>query len=104
LFYNKKETDMKNAEFREFIDYVISFYGIGGIYARFFTDAVVERAEVEFVYSECLKHNEEWWSCADSMCRELMRDILLVRRGSTDTEFSLPNYKHVVPSNFITLK
>ena len=58
----------------EFYDYVLSFYGPGGIYPMGATLDLVERATNDLVQILQIKGQEY---CGDSVDRELVRDLLI---------------------------
>lgn len=58
----------------EFYDYVLSFYGPGGIYPMGATLDLVERATNDLVQILQIKDQE---FCGDSVDRELVRDLLI---------------------------
>jgi len=70
---------------REFVTYVLSFYGEGGIYAEFFPRGV-KKADVEEALKIRLRLSPEF--AGDSFDRELVRDIMLMSRGETELEYS----------------
>jgi hypothetical protein len=58
----------------EFYDYVLSFYGPGGIYPMGATLDLVERATSDLIKILEIKDQE---FCGDSIDRELVRDLLI---------------------------
>lgn len=58
----------------EFYDYVLSFYGPGGIYPMGATLDLVERATSDLIKILQIKDQE---FCGDSIDRELVRDLLI---------------------------
>jgi len=58
----------------DFYDYVLSFYGPGGIYPMGATLDLVERATNDLVQILQIKDQE---FCGDSVDRELVRDLLI---------------------------
>jgi hypothetical protein len=58
----------------EFYDYVLSFYGPGGIYPMGATPDLVECATSDLVQILQIKGQE---FCGDSFDRELVRDLLI---------------------------
>ena len=74
---------MTESKTKEFVDYVLCFYGRRGIYE------MVPPATPEEVGSALQKrksHCEALSFCGDSTDRELVRDIILAKRGSTKLE------------------
>ena len=66
---------MKN--FNEFIDYVLSFYGDGGIYPQGRTKEQVAYATT--LYLDAIAHYDSdtyTWGDGDSLDRERVRDIM----------------------------
>ena len=81
---------MKN---QEFVEYVLSFYGKGGIYADYFGTGVSKK-EVEDAFKLRLKNKKIPFD-GDSFDRELVRDIMLYARGDRDLEYPMqPYYKN----------
>ena len=69
----------KNPAFREFRNYVLSFYGYDGIYPiEGLTVADVEVGIVEYIKMCSDPQNHFEWGDGDSVDRERVRDILLV--------------------------
>ena len=60
----------------EFINYVRSFYGPGGIYNMGATDAMIIDATIQYLTTPGTK-----WGDGDSFDREHVRDILIERFG-----------------------
>ena len=60
----------------EFINYVRSFYGPGGIYSMNVTDAMIIDATIQYLTSPDAK-----WGDGDSFDREQVRDIMIERFG-----------------------
>jgi hypothetical protein len=58
----------------EFYDYVLSFYGEGGIYPMGATLSLIQQATDDLIQILQIK-NEEF--CGDSIDRELVRDLLI---------------------------
>ena len=58
----------------EFYDYVLSFYGPGGIYPMGATLELIESATNDLVQILQIKDQE---FCGDSVDRELVRDLLI---------------------------
>ena len=58
----------------EFYDYVLSFYGKGGIYPMGATLTVVRKATKDLIRILKIKGQE---FCGDSVDRELVRDLLI---------------------------
>jgi hypothetical protein len=58
----------------EFVDYVLSFYGEGGIYPMGATHSLIYNATMDLIQILQVK-NEEF--CGDSIDRELVRDLLI---------------------------
>jgi hypothetical protein len=58
----------------EFVDYVFSFYGEGGIYPMGATLSLIQQATDDLIQILQIK-NEEF--CGDSIDRELVRDLLI---------------------------
>ena len=82
-------------ESNDFFKYVESFYGDGGIYARYFTnDDGSEGASIEEITKaiDVLTNDDKWsWGGGDSMDREKVRDIMLSNR-ETDHDAGLEQY------------
>ena len=75
----------------EFIDYMNMFYSLehGGVYAeemRFTHDEIVDGIAEYFKDETALKNILEYG--ADSLDRERVRDIILTRRGETESDFA----------------
>ena len=85
----------KMNESNDFFKYVESFYGDGGIYARYFTnDDGSEGASIEEITKaiDVLTNDDKWsWGGGDSMDREKVRDIMLSNR-ETDHDAGLEQY------------
>jgi hypothetical protein len=66
-----------------FINYVLGFYGPEGIYAEFFTQSPVTELNVRDALLQLLNIRavKGISFCADSFDREVIRDIMLVRKG-----------------------
>ena len=60
----------------EFVKYVLSFYGVGGLYDF---GAVAE--DVEKALDIRLERHKDVWFDGDSFDREIVRDIMLEFRG-----------------------
>jgi len=60
----------------EFINYVRSFYGPGGIYDMKATDAMIIDATVQYLTTPGIH-----WADGDSFDREHVRDIMIERFG-----------------------
>ena len=60
----------------EFVNYVRSFYGPGGIYSMNVTDAMIIDATIQYLTSPDAK-----WCDGDSFDRECVRDIMIERFG-----------------------
>lgn len=60
----------------EFVNYVRSFYGPGGIYSMNVTDAMIIDATIQYLTSPDAK-----WGGGDSFDREMVRDIMIERFG-----------------------
>jgi hypothetical protein len=60
----------------EFINYVRSFYGPGGIYCMGATDEMIIDAAIQYITTE-----GNTWGGGDSYDREQVRDILIKRFG-----------------------
>jgi hypothetical protein len=61
----------------EFIEYVFSFYGVGGIYAMGAT-----REEIAIATGVRLERRKDMAFDGDTTDRELVRDIMIERRGA----------------------
>ena len=72
--------------YSNFTDYVYSFYGERGIYERFFEHSPVTKNEIEMLYQISLTKDPDFWFNEDSLCREVMRDLLFISR---DIDFDL---------------
>lgn len=79
------------AKKQEFIKYVLSFYGINGLYADFFGKGVSEQ-EVKIALEIRLKNKTiqfDW----DSFDREIIRDIMLYQKGKRNNlEYPMNTY------------
>lgn len=64
----------------EFINYVRSFYGAGGIYNMGATDEMIIDATIQYLTTEGTT-----WCNGDSFDREQVRDILIERFGLVPT-------------------
>jgi hypothetical protein len=64
----------------EFINYVRSFYGPGGIYDMGATDSMIIDATIKYLTTEGTK-----WCDGDSYDREQVRDILVGQFGLVPT-------------------
>jgi len=64
----------------DFINYVRSFYGPGGIYDMGATDAMIINATIQYLTSPDAK-----WGDGDSFDREMVRDIMIERFGLVPT-------------------
>jgi len=60
----------------EFINYVRSFYGPGGIYDMNVSDAMIIDATIQYLTSPDVK-----WGDGDSFDREMVHDIMIERFG-----------------------
>jgi hypothetical protein len=60
----------------EFINYVRSFYGPGGIYPMGATDEMIINATIQYLSTEGTK-----WGDGDSFDREMVRDIMIEQFG-----------------------
>ncbi len=60
----------------EFVNYVRSFYGPGGIYSMNVTDAMIIDATIQYLTTPGAK-----WGDGDSFDREQVRDIMIERFG-----------------------
>lgn len=74
---NKKQNDMN---YSSFTDYVYGFYGTGGVYERFFIDKPISKNEIEYLFQISKKKDPDFWFEEDSLCREVMRDLLFFHR------------------------
>ena len=63
-----------NQQLDEFVDYVFSFYGEGGIYPMGATLPLIQKATDDLIQILQIK-NEQF--CGDSIDRELVRDLLI---------------------------
>lgn len=71
----------------KFVNYVLDFYGERGMYKDFFDEKDgVPRSEVEVALAIRKKHDDPPFS-GDSFDRELVRDIMLAKRGETELEY-----------------
>jgi hypothetical protein len=64
----------------EFVNYVMSFYGPGGIYDMGATYDMIVDATIQYLTTPDVK-----WSNGDSYDREQVRDILIDRFGLVPT-------------------
>ena len=60
----------------EFVNYVRSFYGPGGIYDMNATDAMIIDATIQYLTTPDIH-----WADGDSFDRECVRDIMIERFG-----------------------
>jgi len=60
----------------QFINYVRSFYGPGGIYDMNVTDEMIIEATIQYLTSPGIR-----WCDGDSYDREMVRDIMIERFG-----------------------
>jgi hypothetical protein len=65
----------------EFLDYVLGFYGTGGIYEM---DPPMTRKEALAALEIRIRHQKEFQYRADSTDRELVRDLVWANRGEKD--------------------
>lgn len=71
-------------QLHKFFEYVMSFYGPGGVY-EFEPPATVE--EIKRATEIRLNHLEVFsWGGGDSVDREIVRDIMLAQRGAPEEE------------------
>ena len=77
---NKVLDFIKKVKYSDFTNYVYSFYGQGGVYKRFFEKSPVTKNEIEMLYQISLTKDVDFWSNEDSLCREVMRDLLFSSR------------------------
>lgn len=73
----------------DFVDYVMSFYGEGGVYEEFFEGGVTEE-EVRKATNQYLKNVAKGfgnWGGGDSTDREIVRNIMFQNRGMQKTSF-----------------
>ena len=61
-----------------FINYVLSFYGNGGIYAMGATREQVEKA-TDYYLSKCVINGFDF--CGDTVDREAVRDVMITQFG-----------------------
>jgi hypothetical protein len=97
-YFSNREVRTEWLESRnKLIDYVISFYGVGEIYASFFGEGVT-RDEVMFACNAIDKvgfvgnylHSASIFiDAADSFSRELVRDYMFCCRGVEDIEHGM---------------
>jgi hypothetical protein len=64
----------------EFVNYVMSFYGPGGIYPMGVTYDMIVDATIQYLTTEGTK-----WGDGDSFDREMVRDIMIERFGLVPT-------------------
>jgi len=64
----------------EFVNYVRSFYGPGGIYSMNVTDAMIIDATIQYLTTPGTR-----WCDGDSFDREHVRDIMIERFGLVPT-------------------
>jgi len=60
----------------QFINYVRSFYGPGGIYDMSATDEMIIESTIQYLTSPGIR-----WCDGDSYDREMVRDIMIERFG-----------------------
>ena len=65
-----------------FVNYVLSFYGAGGVYEDFFSPPPTKE-EVEAAVKIRQEASGEPEFSGDSFDRELVRDIMFAKRGKT---------------------
>ena len=72
---------------KEFVDYVLGFYGEEGLYEF---EPPATREEIQKALCIRVQHTETYYFEGDSTDRELVRDIMLINRGvlSNELEFS----------------
>jgi hypothetical protein len=80
-----------STEANDFLDYVMTFYGEGGIYPFFAEENPLTKLEVASVLIPILNDEEKkgtdyFSGNFDTCCREVIRDILLYNRGERDLE------------------
>lgn len=76
---------MSNVKFNDFVNYVWSFYGPGEIYGKFFNENLTMAELVHAARFRSTSPNFE----ADSIDREIVRDLILVNRGQAMGPFGL---------------
>ena len=81
---------MKSQKDKEFVEYVMSFYGPEGLYVEFFGSGVSEE-EVKKAL-KIRKKNKKFAFDGDSMDREIVRDIMLYQRGNRNLECNMQPY------------
>ena len=107
----KTKLFVNDVEASEMFDYVVSFYGSNGVYSNFFetepiTDYVVDMAIAFHKYVICptlWNHN----GYGDSFDRELVRDIMRIRKGlckTNEVEYSHIMTKFFTPTGLIKVK
>jgi hypothetical protein len=79
----------------DFVDYVYSFYGTDGVYPFEAYTVPLEKEEARSLLEKLLVDDPEWWMNYDSICREVIRDIMLYNRGERGME-----YQHYIESNY----
>jgi len=84
LLYRKSlKTKNNMTNYSDFTNYVYSFYGKGGVYERFFEESPVTKNEIDMLFRISLTKNPEFWLAEDTICREVMRDLLFYHRDMT---------------------
>ncbi len=68
-------SEISESEYNQFIDYVYSFYGKGGLYYKDFT-----KDEIKSATQKYLENKSNNWGGGDSLDRERVRDIVLASR------------------------
>lgn len=76
-------------EFFSFVDYVMTFYGHDGLYSSFFSPQL---RRDEIIDAVTLLLNSDHDFAGDSFDREIIRDILLKKRGRVMTEYDVTRF------------
>jgi hypothetical protein len=82
---------MKSQKDKNFVEYVMSFYGPEGLYGKDFFGSGVAEEEVKKAL-KIRKKNKNFAFDGDSMDREIVRDIMLYQRGNRNLECNMQPY------------
>ena len=77
----------QNETQKQFVDYVLSFYGEGGLYSDAFKKPVTVERITQALAKLLMRPKHDF--AGDSFDRELVRDIMLRGEGVTDTEYNV---------------
>jgi len=87
----KKAKQMRSNPDKEFIDYMMDFYGPKGIYIKDFTVA-----EIKTALAKRKSQRKDIPFEGDSFDRELVRDYVLAARGETNLEYNVSESEELV--------